>query len=371
MRARHLRAPSPYPFRAPFKFEDFDQGAAGVAYYDLSDGNSGGEYRATDVDIEACDEGGFNIGWVYPGEWLKYTVNPSQSGAYTLEFRVASEGAGGTFHLEVNGVDRTGPISIPDTGGWQNWTTVTKSGVNLSAGSQTWRLVVDAVGGGGTSGTSTTSASPGRHRAAPHRRPYRGTPIALPGTMQLEDFDNGGEGNAYHDLSAGNEGGEYRSTGVDVESTTDAGGGYNVGYVIRRRVAELHRQRRVGGHLRHRGSCRIAGSGRHIPPRGERRQQDRCFHRPGHGWLARLGDASQVGDHALGGTAGIQAGHGLGRLIRCGRELQLPSRRGRNGMAGGGGSTPYTGTAVALPGTVQFEAFDNGGEGVAFHDLSA
>ena len=184
------------------QLEDFDQGAAGVAYRDLSAGNSGGEYRATDVDIEACDEGGFNVGWVYPGEWLRYTVNPSQSGTYTLEFRVASEGAGGTFHIEVNGVDRTGPISIPDTGGWQNWTTVTRSGVNLSAGSQAWRLVVDAVGDGGDVGnfnylrvTAQTSSGGGTST------PYRGTPIALPGTLQLEDYDNGGEGIAYHDLS--------------------------------------------------------------------------------------------------------------------------------------------------------------------------
>ena len=44
--------------------EDFDQGASGVAYYDSTDGNRGDQYRATDVDIEACDEGGFNVGWV-------------------------------------------------------------------------------------------------------------------------------------------------------------------------------------------------------------------------------------------------------------------------------------------------------------------
>ena len=74
------------------QLEDFDQGAAEVAYHDLSAGNSGGEYRATDVDIEACDEGGFNVGWVYPGEWLKYTVNPSQSGS--LHAGVSRSGRG-------------------------------------------------------------------------------------------------------------------------------------------------------------------------------------------------------------------------------------------------------------------------------------
>ena len=52
----------------------------------------------------------------------------------------------------------------------------------------------------------------------------------MPGTVQAEDFDDGGEGVAYHDLTAANEGGAYRSTGVDLEASADAGGGYNVGW---------------------------------------------------------------------------------------------------------------------------------------------
>jgi Carbohydrate binding module (family 6)/Bacterial Ig domain len=216
--------------------EDFDKGGEGVGYADTTSENSGGEYRSTAVDIEACDEGGFNVGWAYPDEWLKYTVNVAQSGTYTLEFRVASLGAGGTFHIEVNGVDRTGPITIPDTSAWQNWTTVTRSGVNLSAGSQAWRLVLDDAGEAGAvgnfnyirvSGPATSGAS-----SSSSSTPYSGAAAALPGTVQFEDYDRGGEGVAYHDLTNGNEGGEYRSSAVDMESTTDEGGGYNVGYAL-------------------------------------------------------------------------------------------------------------------------------------------
>ncbi|MDO8686315.1 MAG: hypothetical protein Q7J78_06575 [Clostridiales bacterium] len=36
------------------------------------------------------------------------------------------------------------------------------------------------------------------------------------GTIQAENFDNGGEGVAYHDSDATNSGGQYRSTGVDI-----------------------------------------------------------------------------------------------------------------------------------------------------------
>ena len=58
--------------------------------------------------------------------------------------------------------------------------------------------------------------------------------IAASGTtrIQAENFDTGGEGVAYHDTDAANSGGQYRpSEGVDIETTTDAGGGSNVGWV--------------------------------------------------------------------------------------------------------------------------------------------
>src|SRR5437868_13672015 len=61
--------------------------------------------------------------------------------------------------------------------------------------------------------------------------PFHGVPLQVPGTIQAEDFDEGGEGIGYHDLTAYNEGGAYRATDVDVQPTTDAGGGYNVGWV--------------------------------------------------------------------------------------------------------------------------------------------
>jgi hypothetical protein len=126
--------------------EDYDLGSTGVAYYDVTAGNSGGRYRATDVDIEASTEGGYNVGWMSVGEWLTYTVNVASAGTYDLEFRLASKGGGGTFHLKADGVDKTGPIGIPDTGGWQNWTTVTRTGVSFAAGQQVLRFVADAAG---------------------------------------------------------------------------------------------------------------------------------------------------------------------------------------------------------------------------------
>jgi chitinase len=60
--------------------------------------------------------------------------------------------------------------------------------------------------------------------------PYTGTPIALPATFEAEDFDKGGQGVAYHDLTPGNAGGQYRTLeDVDIIVSKDrAGGGYVV-----------------------------------------------------------------------------------------------------------------------------------------------
>jgi len=132
--------------------ENFDDGGEGLAYHDLSAGNAGGQYRSTDVDIAAAADSpaGYTLGFVVAGEWVKYTVSVAAAGSYALEARVASQGAGGTFHVEVDGVDATGPFAIPDTGGWQVWATLSKAGVTLTAGTHVLRVVMDANGPGGS-----------------------------------------------------------------------------------------------------------------------------------------------------------------------------------------------------------------------------
>jgi hypothetical protein len=64
---------------------------------------------------------------------------------------VAANGPGGTFHLEFGGTNLTGPLAIPNTGGWQTWTNVTAT-VTLAAGVQAMRVVVDGSGSTGIVG---------------------------------------------------------------------------------------------------------------------------------------------------------------------------------------------------------------------------
>jgi endonuclease/exonuclease/phosphatase family metal-dependent hydrolase len=137
------------------------------------------------------------------------------------------------MHVGFNGPSGVwSSVSIPSTGGWQNWTTVNLS-VSLSAGPQLLTLLFDTGSvnlrsitviqqGGGGSGSGGGSGGSGG------LTPFLGSPASIPGVVQAEDFDNGGEGVAYHDTSSGNAGGSYRSTDVDLAGASE--GSHTVGW---------------------------------------------------------------------------------------------------------------------------------------------
>lgn len=98
------------------------------------------------IQTEATSDiaGGQNIGWIDSGDWLEYEVNVADAGTYTVDLRVASLSGGGQFQLlSESQIIANG--SIPSTGGWQNWTTISTT-VDLSTGSQTFRILASAGG---------------------------------------------------------------------------------------------------------------------------------------------------------------------------------------------------------------------------------
>jgi beta-glucanase (GH16 family) len=138
----------PFALPARIEAEDYDIGGEGVAYHDTDPGNNGNQYRTSeDVDVQTCTDvgGGFNVGWLRVGEWLEYGVDAPGGGDYSIEVRVASLSAGGVFHIDFNGVDKTGDINVPVTGGWQTWTSVTATAA-LSPGEQIMRFVPTTEG---------------------------------------------------------------------------------------------------------------------------------------------------------------------------------------------------------------------------------
>jgi len=84
------------------------------------------------------------VGWIASGEWLEYSVEVAAAGTYDVAIRVARKPSGsGALHLEAGGIDLTGSLTVPSTGGWQAWTTITAQ-VDLAAGPQVLRLAMDA-----------------------------------------------------------------------------------------------------------------------------------------------------------------------------------------------------------------------------------
>lgn len=90
--------------------------------------------------------GGQNIGYTDAGDWLGYRINVPSAGTYTVQYRVASQNGGGSIRLErFGGGTVLGTITVPSTGGWQTWQTISHT-VQLTAGQQEIGLAVVAAG---------------------------------------------------------------------------------------------------------------------------------------------------------------------------------------------------------------------------------
>lgn len=126
-----------------FEAENYDVGGPLIAYEDFDVANQGSAYRIDEqVDIESCSDvgGGFNVGWVRTGEWIEYSVFSTQTTDYAFRARVSSALSGGSFRLDVDGLDRTGVVVVPATGNWQSWVDVDFN-ANLGFGARVLRFV--------------------------------------------------------------------------------------------------------------------------------------------------------------------------------------------------------------------------------------
>lgn len=87
------------------------------------------------VKTELCNEGGNNVGFLDTGDWLSYyNVSIPKAGTYVVYYRVAGTNNGGELSLEKDaGKTVLGSLTIPATGDWQTWNTVSQE-VELPGG---------------------------------------------------------------------------------------------------------------------------------------------------------------------------------------------------------------------------------------------
>lgn len=128
---------------AVFQAEDYTYS------FDTTPGNTGGQYRSDDVDIEATSDngGGYNVGYIDTGEWLSFSgLDIPTSGTYIVRMRVASASGDGSFNVDLNGgATLLAKGSVPNTGGWQNWTTI-EYRTQISAGTHSLGVFANAGG---------------------------------------------------------------------------------------------------------------------------------------------------------------------------------------------------------------------------------
>ena len=199
--------------------------------------------------------------------------------------------------------------------------------------------------------------------------PFGGAPAAAPGRVEAEQFDLGGQDLAYHDVSAANEGGKYRTTeAVDISADAGASNGFVVGwttapewmsyvlnvassgtYAIRTRVAAVG----TGGQFRILINGQEAGGALAVPNTGAWNAYQ---------WVALDGVALAQGVCTMrvamvaNGASGAVGAFDTFMIVESRPVVQEAYPAG----------VPW-----AAPGVVQAEDFDLGGPNLGYRDFSA
>jgi len=148
-------------------------------------------------------DGNQNVGFLDNGDYLDYYINVAQSGIYQIDFRTAAESEMGGVELQL--IDENGnarsleSFTFPATGGWQTWNTTTES-ISLPAGQLHLRVVIKQ---------SLFNINWFEFTYLSEPPPIQFLPV--PGRIEAEAYET--------------------QSGIELENTTDDGGGQNIGFL--------------------------------------------------------------------------------------------------------------------------------------------
>ena len=183
--------------------------------------------------------------------------------------------------------------------------------------------------------------------------PYGGTPAAIPGTVQAENYDTGGQGVGYNATIGNGTANTYRADGIDLETTADTGGGYDVGwstsgqwfrYTVNAVAGTYTATFRVANGTAGNATFTLQNASGAIlaaitvPPTG--------------GWQTWTNATASVT---------LPAGQQVLTIAQTGGGYNL------NSMSFASSEAPFGGTPSAIPGTIQAENYDTGGQGTAYN----
>lgn len=141
---------------------------------------------------------------------LTYSTNPFVNKA-AGNFRLKANSRPIDYGRTISGITNGHSGSRPDAGAYEyggnNWVAGINWDPKKGAAGRCYNLPGESCSGGSNGGGNNG-----------------GTRTSIPGKIQAENYSN------YYDTTNGNAGGQYRNDNVDIQATTDNGGGYNVGW---------------------------------------------------------------------------------------------------------------------------------------------
>ncbi|PLX01584.1 MAG: hypothetical protein C0595_14230 [Marinilabiliales bacterium] len=95
------------------------------------------------IQTEPCTDigGGLNVGFIEPGDWMKYNVNVNQRGLYAVKTRISGYNSGSLL-IQFNNENDT-YVNYQSTNGWQSWQTFSTE-VMLEEGSYEMKVTAQA-----------------------------------------------------------------------------------------------------------------------------------------------------------------------------------------------------------------------------------
>ncbi|OXU15551.1 glycosyl hydrolase [Sedimentisphaera salicampi] len=181
--------------------EEYDFGGAGKAYYDTSSDNGIGDFRYYEnVDVADIGESGseYAVGGIEAGEWLSYTVN-SIEGTADVYAKAASVQSGGQILVRIDD-ELSAVIDVPNTGGLTNWQIIPALCEPLPE-KQNASVELEFAG----EGFQLDWLQFAKQVPYPENVPH-----SIPGQIEFENFDTGGQEISFFDTTPTNTYGGYR-----------------------------------------------------------------------------------------------------------------------------------------------------------------
>ncbi len=188
--------------------------------------------------------------------------------------------------------------------------------------------------------------------------PWQGIVRPIPGQIEAEYYDDGGQNVSYYDTTPGNSGGQFSRIygGVDLFACSDVGGGYAVGdiqsgewllYTVTSSASEVSLYARLAS-LQSGNQIRVLLDD--VPLAVVE--------------VPNTGSLSAWATVSVEGVSLPDSSHALLKLEFTGSDFRV------NWVAFQSQS-PYLGYPSALPGRIQFEDFDSGGQNISYYDTTA